>query len=123
MFDLIAHDLGCDQSFLSHWNVAGPGRNDDNHALAINGAVLAKNHNLSRFAVLSLTYPPFHRSKMQWFSPGCKNVAAMFCQVLKNFCHLFRRLAAREDHFRHARAEPSMMVNFGKAKVLERHVA
>ena len=47
----------------------------------------------------------------------------MVCQPRENLRHLRWSLPFTENHFRHARAQPAMMVNFGEAEIFKRQMA
>ena len=47
----------------------------------------------------------------------------MLGEARKDSCHLRRRFALAEDHFRHAGAQGAVMIHFGEAEIFERKMA
>jgi hypothetical protein len=46
----------------------------------------------------------------------------VFGKLLKYFCHVSGRLPLAEDNFRHSNPQRTVMIDFGKSQILERHM-
>jgi hypothetical protein len=75
-----------------------------------------------QFAILNFLNLLADGAELLGRGAGGKDVASMPGKLLKDASDLSRRLPFSEDDFRHARAQSAMVIDLGKAEILEGQV-
>ena len=123
VMNFIAHHLSRNHRFFGNGNIAGSSRNYSDHALPIFRRILLQYNRAREFAIFHSTNFFLHRGKLLVVGASGQNVAAVFRQARENSCDLRRSLPFPENHFRHSRAQRTMMIDLGKSEIFEWQVA
>ena len=123
MLDVVAHDFGGDDGFLRHRNVAGPGGNDGDVALAVLLVIALQDNRPRQFSVFRLAYFLFDCGELLLAGASGQNIAFVLRQPRKNLRHLCRCLALPEDYFGHSCAQRAMVIELGKSQVFKRQMS
>ncbi len=123
VMDRVAHEFGGDDRFFGYGDVAGSGGDYGDDAFAVAAAVALKGDGAGEGTVFGLGDLGADGFVLLFCRAGGQDVAFVVGQFCEDFGYLGGSFAFAEDHFGHALAEGTVVVELGEAEVFEREVA